>query len=295
VDDGSTDSSLAVIERYRDRLTILATENAGQREAMNRGFELTSGEVVIFLDSDDILPPELPARLAAAWRPGVSKVQFQMQRVTAGGDLIGHPFPDYEPEPTAAQISWWAFRTSAYPTPPGSGNAYARWFLDLLMPIGDEVGEAADSALLATAPFVGDVVSVPGVTIGYRQHGRNDSNLVVDGRRFAREVARARARWRFARTHVGDAEVDEQPLFRSRELLQLRVAAEVFTPAHGELPGDRPGRMAGDALGSLFQPGPEPWRRRLLITAWSVATLAAPRPLARRLVISRYTARSGAR
>jgi len=33
-------------------------ENGGQASAMNAGFEVSSGDLVVFLDSDDVLKPE---------------------------------------------------------------------------------------------------------------------------------------------------------------------------------------------------------------------------------------------
>lgn len=293
VDDGSTDDSLTVIERYADRVHVLRTENSSQRVAANRGFALSSGDVVIFLDSDDLLPPDLAEHLAAAWTPAVSKAQFRMQRIDERGRPFGDPFPSYEPPPTPRQIHDWARRTTAYPTPPGSGNAYARWFLEQIFPVGDEVGNAADSACLAAAPFFGDVVSVPEVVVLYRRHGANDSDLLKDRSRFAREVARARARWHFAQTASGaSTPVDERPLFRSRELLQLRVASRQASPRETELPGDSAARMLVDTVRSPFHSGPEHWRQRVAIAGWCLAVLAAPPSLAQRLLALRY-GRSG--
>lgn len=292
VDDGSTDGSRAVIQRYADRVRTVLLENGGQRAAANRGFAESTGDVVVFLDSDDLLPSDLAAHVASELRPGVSKVQFQMQRIDADGKAVGHPFPDFDPVPTPEQVRGWVERTSAYPTPPGSGNAYARWFLEAIFPVGPEVGDFIDSACLAAAPFLGDVVSVPGVRIGYRQHGENDSNLLRVPTRFGREVARARSRWVYAqRLRGADGAADESALFRSRELLQLRVAACRTTPAPPALAGDGRARMLLDSIQAPFQPGPEPVSRRVLVAGWCLVTLVAPRTLAHRLVAARYGAR----
>jgi glycosyltransferase involved in cell wall biosynthesis len=293
VDDGSTDGSRDVIARYADRVQVLHSSNGGQREAVNKGYALTSGDVVVFLDSDDVLPPDLPEHLAAVWTPAVSKAQFRMQRIDAAGVPVGAPFPDYHPVPAPADIRRWAARTTAYPTPPGSGNAYARWFLDRILPLGPGIGDFADSGCLAAAPFFGDVVSVPEVVVGYRRHDANDSDLLKDDHRFPREVARARARWRFAMRACGDGQepVDEKPLFRSRELLQLRVAAHRVAPDERPLPGDGGARLLLDALRAPFQIGPEPVLRRLQIAAWCVAMLLTPEQVARRLLAVRYGGR----
>jgi glycosyltransferase involved in cell wall biosynthesis len=293
VDDGSTDDSADVIRRYADRATVCLADNGGQRVAANRGFALSTGDVVIFLDADDVLPPELPARLAAVWTPRLSKVQFQMQRIDRTGTPFGPPFPSYEPVPTAGDIRRWMQTTSAYPTPPGSGNAYARWFLEEIFPLEPSIGDFADSGCLAAAPLLGEVVCLPGVLVGYRQHGDNDSNLLVDHRRFPREVARARARWRFAQRAAGapDATIDEQPLRRSRELLQHRVVSRRVAPAESPLPGDSSGRLLLDTLRSPFHPGPEGPAVRLAVALWCLAVLAAPSGLTGRLLALRYSGR----
>lgn len=288
VDDGSTDGSVDIIRKYGDRIRFLATENAGQRVAANRGFELSTGDVVIFLDADDMLPPDLAQLIAGVWAPGVSKAQTQMQRIDEMGVRVGRPFPVHRRIPTPVEITRWATTTSAYPTPPGSGNAYARWFLDCLLPVGEEVGGFLDSALLAAAPFFGDVICLPEAIVMYRRHDSNDSDLLRDPRRFPREVERARARWWFAQSACGAFPVDLRPLFRSRELLQLRVASRRLCPGVDPLPGDHVGQMARDAVLSPFRPGPEAWWHRIVIAVWSLMTLVVPQRVAQSLIRARY-------
>lgn len=293
VDDGSTDESAEVLRRYAGRVQVILTANGGQRAAANRGFAATTGDVVLFLDSDDVLPPELPELLAAVWSPTVSKVQFRMQRIDEAGTPVGRPFPRWQTVPTPAQVRRWATRTSAYPTPPGSANAYARWFLERIFPLDASLGSSADSGCLATAPFHGDVVTQPAVVVGYRQHGANDSNLLADDTRFAREVERARARWRFAQRSLGVAEgdIDERPLSRSRELLQFRVAAARLTPGVRPLPWDGRLRLLGDVLRSPVHTGAEPVAFRLAVAVWCLIVLVVPHRLLRPLMALRWRRR----
>lgn len=58
VNDGSTDSSLQIINSYRDRIKIIDQANQGGCSARNRGLDFACGEFVQFLDADDILSPE---------------------------------------------------------------------------------------------------------------------------------------------------------------------------------------------------------------------------------------------
>jgi len=57
VDDGSTDDSLRIIHaRFgsNPRVKIVAKENQGQLSSFNEGFLASSGEIVFFLDADDV-------------------------------------------------------------------------------------------------------------------------------------------------------------------------------------------------------------------------------------------------
>lgn len=57
VDDGSTDSSVEILQQYSDeRLLIYEhSQNKGQAAARNLGIEVSSGEYVLFVDSDDLI------------------------------------------------------------------------------------------------------------------------------------------------------------------------------------------------------------------------------------------------
>jgi glycosyltransferase involved in cell wall biosynthesis len=82
VDDGSKDNTQEVLREYGARIKNIRQENAGQMVARNRGIAEATGEIVTFLDSDDIwLPtcverhvgllgragPEVPCSLANGW------------------------------------------------------------------------------------------------------------------------------------------------------------------------------------------------------------------------------------
>ena len=58
VDDGSTDGSLEIIQSYGDRITCETGPNRGGNHARNRGFALSKGSYIQFLDADDYLLPQ---------------------------------------------------------------------------------------------------------------------------------------------------------------------------------------------------------------------------------------------
>ena len=57
VDDGSTDGSVELAQRYAGRLTFVRQRNAGQVAALNNGFARSRGEILGWINSDDTLLP----------------------------------------------------------------------------------------------------------------------------------------------------------------------------------------------------------------------------------------------
>jgi glycosyltransferase involved in cell wall biosynthesis len=58
VDDGSTDSTPHLLDSYGDRICVLRQANAGQAAARNYGAREAHGELLAFLDSDDLWDPD---------------------------------------------------------------------------------------------------------------------------------------------------------------------------------------------------------------------------------------------
>ncbi len=107
VDDGSTDNSAEVIESFADKIVIIRQPNAGQMQSSVNGFCKSTGDLIIFLDSDDALHPEVMNEIAAVWTERASKFQFQMRSVNAEGEPIGTIQPQYFIKPTPQQIREW--------------------------------------------------------------------------------------------------------------------------------------------------------------------------------------------
>lgn len=56
VDGGSTDQTMEVVNKYKDQIDIIIHEkDDGQTDAINKGFKLSKGELVGWINSDDII------------------------------------------------------------------------------------------------------------------------------------------------------------------------------------------------------------------------------------------------
>jgi len=89
VDDGSTDSSAAIAERFerRDRrFRLLRQPNGGLSRARNAGIDAATGKYLAFLDSDDVLPPDAyELLLGAVERTGSDFATGNVQRLETSG------------------------------------------------------------------------------------------------------------------------------------------------------------------------------------------------------------------
>ncbi len=137
VDDGSSDDSAEICRRYSDadsRFRLVQQENAGVSAARNRGIEESSGDMLAFLDADDLFPPDSLAtmlRLHAETGAGIvagtylhtaDPEKYCREWPENGGVSAGH---EVLPADEAIRIGLYQKRIFNYP----GGILYARHVL----------------------------------------------------------------------------------------------------------------------------------------------------------------------
>ena len=293
VDDGSTDNSRAIISGYGDRVRPLFQENEGHIDARINGFLASKSDIIMFLDADDRLLPGALAGVAAIWRDDASKVQFDLEIIDAGGNALGRRQCGFPESYDAAQAAADFAATGTYPWPVTSGNAYARWFVERLLPVRPP--QAQDGLLNTVAPLYGAVMTIPHVLGQYRLHGRNVSQQhavpsVASFPDFPKRIAIRRRELAILREQAAELGIDLPKgdlLDHELVFVNYRLMARRMKMAY-----------AGDADDSAFGL----WRKGLAILAngnyggqarmanrlWLTALLLSPSRIARTLVELRF-------
>jgi hypothetical protein len=175
VDDGSSDASPEAIGAFGDRVRVIEQSNQGQASAISEGFAVTRGEAVVFLDADDLLLPSAAcSALQALSDRTVAKAHWPMPIIDAQGDRTAElQDPELVEGDLRAQVAAEGpLSDSVLPSPPMSGNAFSRRFLEQVMPVPELYRLRADDYLSGLAPAFGAIALLPPQSL-YRIHGEN--------------------------------------------------------------------------------------------------------------------------
>ncbi|MDA2936669.1 glycosyltransferase [Acidobacteria bacterium AH-259-A15] len=99
VDDGSTDSTRRILQRYGDRIRYVYQKNTGVSTARNTGVSIATGEYIALLDHDDLwLPEKLDKQIRILDAdPDVALVYSDCYLVDFNGRLLGKMFDSLRP------------------------------------------------------------------------------------------------------------------------------------------------------------------------------------------------------
>lgn len=89
IDGGSQDNSIEIIQKYQSYLTYWQSmPDNGQSDALNQGFSHATGDIMGWLNSDDLLTKDALFRIAEAYKAGLHWWTGNSSRICLDGTLI---------------------------------------------------------------------------------------------------------------------------------------------------------------------------------------------------------------
>jgi glycosyltransferase involved in cell wall biosynthesis len=293
VDDASTDDSRSVIDGFRGKVAAYFRPKSHQLGAHIFGFEQSVGDVIIFLDADDLLEPEVMLEVAKVWRPGVSKVQYRMNLIDANGSQLGTALPQFPLTDNTEKLRRTFLRTMAYATPPGSGNAYSRNFVRNAFAMAPAAIGESDAVLLTLAPMMGDILTIRRPLARYRIHATNTMAMrSLDAAKIRKRLQQdVELALLFAtasqQLHLPLA---RDPLGRNFNHLQYRLASHLVEPSAHPFPRDTVISLCGRLIYAAITYTQMPLRERTILLIWIIACALTPSSYRRNLIEWRFVA-----
>ena len=310
VDDGSTDRSDEVINGYGERILPVFKQNGGQASAMNAGFNQSRGEIVIFLDADDMLLPTIAKNVVEAFHehPYVAKVMYRMEVIDAEGKPTGEIKPDphlpLRSGDLRQHILSFPFDMTWMAT---SGNAFAAEVLRKILPIPEQDFHImADFYLSHLAPLLGLAIFLPEIGAYYRLHAANNfarRTRNVDIAQIRGYILYAHKTCMYIYQIADKLKLEHRPdnveeLF-SVSILSKRLTSLKLDPNRHPIEADTAWRLFQSGVIASWHRFDVSWPMRILYIFWFTVMLPAPKPVAywlasvfsfpeRRQILNRY-------
>lgn len=170
VDDGSTDKTSEIVKKVAPEARLITQKNSGQAAAFNAAIREAKGEIICFLDGDDVwYPGKIKAVLAEfSAHPESSFVQNPMEPIDVSGRPLAQP-RSYPPASIRLDDIL-AGRDFLIGT---SGVSVRRSAVDKISPIPEDLKLYADEYVSKHVLFFGEGRTVQKVLGGLRIHETN--------------------------------------------------------------------------------------------------------------------------
>lgn len=193
MDGGSSDGTLDILRRYDGRLTWVSAPDRGQADAINRGWRRGGGEILAWLNSDDVYLPGAVSAAVAGLRahPAAVGVYGDCDYIDEQGRLIDmHPAASFD----YAEL----VRTVLTPIPQPTAFL-RRAAVEAIDYLDDSLSMVLDLDLWLRVGLLGPLAYLPRRLARFREHG--SSKTVARQAQAAPEILAVYRRL-FARTDL---------------------------------------------------------------------------------------------
>ena len=293
VDDGSTDKSKNIIEKYSNSIRKIYQKNQGMIGASNTGFRYAKGDIIMFLDADDYLYENAVSEICNKWEDGISKIHFRLQNIDENGNK-GNCTPSKRIKLGHGKVWKEILVNGMYVTTPTTGNAYSRKVLDKIFPIEDaKINDEGnyydfiptDAYLKLRIPFYGNVISIENPLGVYRIHGKNNGvkkTPYTSKKKRQRSLKLSKLNSDFIRTFTSsnDLNWNEDILFRRNKMMVIRILSFRFDGSCHPWMKDTRFYLLLRSFNNLFNSSYDNFLRRVYNTIVNILLLIFPKRIA---------------
>ncbi len=173
IDDGSTDNTRQVLEKYTGRFYWETQENVGQAETLNKGWRMSKGEILGYLSPDDVLAP--------------NAVSTSVKHLLANPDVV-MAYPDYDLIDASSacirrvEVPEFDYRDVIVKLicPPGPGAFFLRDSFKAAGPWNGAFRQIPDYEFWLRLGLQGRALKIPKVLASFRVHGESQTFAAAD-------------------------------------------------------------------------------------------------------------------
>jgi glycosyltransferase involved in cell wall biosynthesis len=180
-DDGSTDSSVAILQSFGVRVRVLqglggtGTPMQNQAHAIEAAFAVSKGNFIFLLDSDDAFGPDHIKCYMEAFSRSVRiiMVQAPLWKIDESGEKVGLEYDERRHAQNYVEHIYSNHEVNIYY--PTSSLAFRREYLKKRLPLDQSDGLPLwpDARLALIAPHFGDIITLDEPHTFWRRHPRS--------------------------------------------------------------------------------------------------------------------------
>ena len=205
LDDGSTDNTRAVLERYGDRFYWETQENIGQAETLNKGWRMSKGDILAYLSPDDILAPNAVSTSVKHLlkHPDVVMTYCDYDLIDADSVSVRRVrAPEFDYRDVVVR----------FVCPPGPGAFFLRSAFEAAGPWNGTLRQIPDYDFWLRLGLQGRALKIPEVLASFRVHDGSQTFAEADEKKSEEYVDVISAYYRFRRVPPDVLEAKDEAL-----------------------------------------------------------------------------------
>jgi glycosyltransferase involved in cell wall biosynthesis len=179
IDDGSTDNTREVLKEYGEKIIYIYQENMGIAGARNRGMSLTKGEIITFLDADDMWREDRIEKVAEAFvnNEDVKLVYHPVRVVDRASSVLFDNF--YKVFGYREGLGGWITNDiiAGRVFCGGSSFAFRKEAAESAFPVPEDIRRGIDYYMAVISSVCGRAEYIPDLLGEYRLHDANITML----------------------------------------------------------------------------------------------------------------------